>query len=137
MSNFLELALRCEAASGPDRELDVAIYVAVFPFPCVELSDAYQATKDRELAHLYTSSIDAALTLLPTGWVLAKLADSASTEPRNASDPDPVGFEKILGCTAEVADVPGFEAAFAVTRPLAIVAACLRARAATEKRSHE
>jgi len=54
---------RLEAASGPDRELDVEI---------AKLSGTYDSY---EGALYYTSSIDAALTLVPEGWLLETLSE--------------------------------------------------------------
>ena len=62
-----DLIARLEAATGADRELDVGIYRAEFPFPCVELSQECQDEIDEFKAPHYTSSIDAAMTLLPAG----------------------------------------------------------------------
>lgn len=53
MSKYLELAERCEKASGPDRELDKAVALAVYgPEHCRYIE-----------VPAYTSSIDAAMTL--------------------------------------------------------------------------
>ena len=56
-----------EAATGPSRELDEAIYrywrkVTPAPRPGV------MWTTDLEYAPTYTASLDAALTLVPEGW---------------------------------------------------------------------
>jgi hypothetical protein len=68
-----ELAARCEAATGPDRELDAEIAAklcggsAVSP---IDLSGRYWKPGARGfcIAPAYTASIDAALTLVPEGW---------------------------------------------------------------------
>lgn len=52
---LLELADECERAGGPDRSLDLAIICAAFPK--VKLGGVPE----------YTSSLDAALTLVPEG----------------------------------------------------------------------
>jgi hypothetical protein len=64
MSGLLELAERVEKATGPDRELDAAIG-----------SMLYQMKVDREVPGIegcchepVTSSLDAAMTLVPEGW---------------------------------------------------------------------
>jgi hypothetical protein len=54
-SKVQELIARLEAATGPDRDLDVAIIDALFPGA-------------RKFPLEYTASIDAALTLVPEGW---------------------------------------------------------------------
>lgn len=74
MSSMSELIERVEKASGGDRELDVAIYRAEFPFPCVKLSAEAQKKFDQEKAPSYTASIDAALTLLPDGCAVERLS---------------------------------------------------------------
>ena len=80
-----ELALRCEAATVPDRALDAEINVAVRGFP----EKAYQqkngmrpkGTPDLDRMEFvrqwgvsgFTSSLDAALTLVPEGWRVSDL----------------------------------------------------------------
>lgn len=64
-----ELLERLEKATEGSRELDIEIYVTEFPFPCVELHPEDQRNHDEEKAPSYTTSIDAALTLVPEGWV--------------------------------------------------------------------
>jgi hypothetical protein len=53
-----ELIARLEAATGPDRQLDVDIFVEV----------AWTGQGDERTPPAYTSSIDAALTLVPEGF---------------------------------------------------------------------
>jgi hypothetical protein len=79
---LLALAERCETATGPDRELDVAIgltgkfYVAEPRYPSAEPMIGYvdedgvrvepgNGEQDR-LVPCYTASIEAALTLIPS-----------------------------------------------------------------------
>jgi hypothetical protein len=65
---LLELAARCEAATGADRDLDLAIYAALGAVAPVG-DDQYWLSPDKATRHYesliphYTSSIDAALTL--------------------------------------------------------------------------
>jgi hypothetical protein len=72
---LLALADRCEKASGADRELDVQIGAAVWGRPGVlvlrqeVISDIIRAPTEYSYWE-YTSSIDAALTLVPEGWWL-------------------------------------------------------------------
>ena len=80
-NEWLALAERCEAASGPDRELDaLAHWADLFPrkmLECTPMYDSYIATKwsalesDNVAAFLkgatvppYTASIDSAMTLV-------------------------------------------------------------------------
>lgn len=87
---LLELAERCEAATGPDRELDAAIWCALngleYPEPPYfqelphnrfhpELGAFEQGTRAgimlqsyKDNAAIYTASLDAAMTLVPEGW---------------------------------------------------------------------
>lgn len=60
-----ELIAKLEKAEKGSRELDVAIYVTIFPFPCVELHPEAQRYFDEGKAPHYTVSLDAALTLVP------------------------------------------------------------------------
>lgn len=75
MTDLSQLIERVEAATGPDRELDVAIILALHPEagpynphcqgdePIFWNAPYYK----QECPHL-TASLDAALTLLPEGW---------------------------------------------------------------------
>ena len=71
-----DLAQRCEAATGPDRALDCTIR------DTLRLPNDYGAdwgARGHEIpaAHPYTASLDAALTLVPTGyWSLKGYSDS-------------------------------------------------------------
>lgn len=75
-----DLIERLEKATGPDREIDLAIYRAEFPHPAVGLPKRNQDEYDRARGPRYTSSIDAALTLVPEGckW-------EASSYPKNGA----------------------------------------------------
>lgn len=74
---LLELAERVEAATGPDRDLDCAIFCATAASPfdnyfpdCILASmGGFSARVEiSEIAH-YTSSIDVAMSLVPEGFV--------------------------------------------------------------------
>lgn len=69
---FLELALRCEEATGPDRALDAEIA----PLVGLRVVDeghplgrcCYDIHHNSVLLPRFTASIDAAMTLVPLGW---------------------------------------------------------------------
>lgn len=100
---LLELAERCEKASGPDRELDAQIAAA---FHLKQLT--YQSPewiKDPE----FTASLDAAMTLVPEGWEWALENTGGDT------------FGPFVAKFGQLRDIE------AKTLPLAICAAALRA----------
>lgn len=104
---LLDLAARVEAASVPDRELDRAIELAVFP-------DRLSPPVELELL-AYTSSLDAAMTLVPEGWVWSIntfAGGKASACLMNERDEIVRPAEQYIASPA-----------------LALTAACLRARA--------
>jgi hypothetical protein len=63
VSALLELAERCEAATGANKMLDEAIYVTLAIVP--SRADAFVYP-----FYAYTASVDAALTLVPEGYGL-------------------------------------------------------------------
>ena len=68
---LMDLAERCEQASGPDRELDARIYILTTGGSA---ADADYAATDPDVTCKplrYTASLDAALTLVPEGWAWA------------------------------------------------------------------
>ena len=85
---LLELAERCEKATGPDQELDRAIQLAIRkPVPSDKWTgrDAILPQKPRH----YTASLDTAMTLVPEGqesgiiheaW--SRLSDAAALHVR-------------------------------------------------------
>lgn len=104
MSDLLALAERCEAASGPDRELDKAIWL-IAPDQLFEFHSARS---------YYTSSLDAAMTLVPEHDI-----DFQSRQRRSYA-------------AVSFTPVNGFEQrgeGWAATPALALTAAALRARA--------
>lgn len=116
-----DLAARCEAASGPDRELDCLIYCATaqshFEYwggECVlAVQGGFSARLDwKDLPHP-TASIEAALTLVPEGynWSLDYINRRCGAVLNNT----PYGKFAIL--------------ADAATPALALTAAALRAHA--------
>lgn len=116
MVDLLELAARVEGASGADRELDLAIWAAIDP-RAPEVIAA--GRKPLEWLHCYTSSLDAAMTLVPEGmqWSFDSHYKMAGVS-RYWDDPQ-------HGPTCEE------YAGEAATPALALTAAALRARAAT------
>lgn len=88
---LLALAVRCEKASGPDRELDTEIVCAI-TLGVVGI-DAAEPLGDQWCNRLFnydparcwseswlpvphfTASLDAALTLVPEGWVVRLIFD--------------------------------------------------------------
>lgn len=87
-----ELIERLEKATGPDRVLDVAIFAVVSPaygimpelIPVGRSADMTKEVWARQVSPAYTSSIDAALTLMPEGWTRAVDA----TDPESGIDVD-------------------------------------------------
>lgn len=74
MADFMELAERCEKATGPDRELDLAIAkLPIRPHPVPAKATlgqgglAWSGAYGFKCAE-YTASLDAAMTLVPEGW---------------------------------------------------------------------
>jgi hypothetical protein len=84
-AEIIALAERCEGAEGPDRELDANIYQALHPhmhpikalpvgrfFNPSRISERIAAqyiTSGTALAPYYTASLDAAMTLVPSGFL--------------------------------------------------------------------
>lgn len=58
------LAARCEAATGPDRKLDLFIAKAI----CFFDGSRASYSLNQNLFPKYTASLDAAMTLVPEGW---------------------------------------------------------------------
>lgn len=146
-ATLLELADRVEKASGPDRELDGKIFIAVTP----SVSDAgridqmggvvgwwpkgkpYQSARE---VSAYTASLDAAMTLVPDEWRCG--FEQAGVSDHNnlitgwcwpfASSWEPdwqLGYDSYKGHDQ------GAQSA-AVTPALALTAAALRVRAQQE-----
>lgn len=117
---FLEIAERCEQATGPDRESDVAIHTAVTTFeprvggvgwPAGEL--VVPAFPGWEPLPAYTASLDAAITLVPEGFDVHFYLERRG------------GSSAIVTSTKAL----GLARVFAATPALAICTAALRARA--------
>lgn len=65
-----ELIEKLERADGPSRELDAEI-AQTLSLPWDYAADWGPRGRDIQVAHRYTASIDAALTLVPEGWRIA------------------------------------------------------------------
>jgi hypothetical protein len=136
MSDLLKLAERCEAATGPDRELDGAIVVAIDgdrqtilynepgPFPQKAVRGPIRdlmLTGDDLASYInaptYTASLDAATTLVPEGM-------SWGVGPRD-------GTGKAWAWVGSHDDM--YLAKKPATPALALCAASLRARAEIER----
>lgn len=103
---LLALAARCEAAEGPDRELDIAVFHAT--------EQGFIADGWDHLYPLYTASLDAAMTLIP-----ADLFPTIDFVTKRVWIRDAKGFDVAWGSAH----------GFAATVTLSICAAALRAHA--------
>jgi hypothetical protein len=119
---LLALAERCEAATGPDRELDKAIFDAL-PFDALP--------KGIEGIARYTASLDAAMTLVPEGalWEVDHKLNIGPGDTFEQPEGEPArDFRAGVG----IGDVPAqwtYGRNFS-SSALALCAAALRARAA-------
>jgi hypothetical protein len=111
---LLELAERCEKVEAPSYDLNVSIHRVVRAFP-EDWPRAYAGASPTN----YTGSIDAAMTLVPEGLMVAAVKFSNGTGRSNIHDGKDVGGSGI--------DVR------AATPALALCAAALRASAAQSK----
>jgi hypothetical protein len=109
---LVELAERCEAAEGPDREIDLAIIEAIYPgakpYPHSAELFIHAGGHFRLSDFRYTASLDAAMSLVPLSedWEI-------SAGPNDAT-------AMILSCGSR---------SDAKTPALALCAAALRAKA--------
>jgi hypothetical protein len=119
-----DLIERLEKATGPDRVLDGAIFCACAP-RMAECWPHWSKQERLDMPAHYTSSVDAALTLVPEGWGISQLED----ERENEEDPD-----KITGCYVRLAGPSrcGFASTIHHTRAIALCIAALKARAVSE-----
>ena len=80
---LLALAERCETASGPDRDLEIAIW------RLVERPDAAESKVPLPWLANYTASLDAALTLVPEecGWMVMGCAAKVGRQPSRGATP--------------------------------------------------
>jgi hypothetical protein len=120
---LLALAIRCEQATGPDREIDrdIGLMLGLYDNPedlgCFDdTAEAVVGGGGQTFAPpAFTASLDAAMTLVPEGW------SGTATKRANGKG------------LAEV-DRPGSlrKVSWAATPALALCAAVLRARAASQ-----
>lgn len=111
---LIELAERCEAATGPDRELDAAI--ALLHGWTVHKGDNWIGPHGQISVPEFTGSLDAALTLVPERWSCSVAIDETG---RHA--------QAVLGRSHPTNKNVYQEGR---TRPLVTIAAALRAIAA-------
>jgi hypothetical protein len=118
VSQLLDLAERCEKATGPDRELDLEIAIAVWGRPGVlVMRHDPETNTNREYTHWdFTASIDAAMTLVPEGWFFSGL-DQCSPSVQVWTEGNKARYS------------PQLDGLHAATPALALCAASLRARA--------
>lgn len=111
--DLLDLAERCEKAEGPDRALDLAIWNAS---GTRYNTGAYEAP----CCPHFTASIDAALTLVPEGWLftVASYRGEDNAQPFYADCMDEAVFHGADGDAVT---------SLAATPALALCAATLRA----------
>ena len=136
MSALLELAAACEAATGPDRELDIAIAEAIGIVPASYERAVchgkpmmyYWSVSDSHAPHIipdkFTASLDAAVSLMPEGWRVASLFQ------RNCRLPNWIWKAELWHPEADQ-NVRGI-ARNADLAALALCAAALRARASEQ-----
>ena len=125
-ATLLALAERVEAATGADRELDAQVWLACVPGTtrnelcyihkassreCV-IDETRDANRRLIIVPYYTASLDAAMSLVPSGyeWSVNWCGNSVA----NVSE---IGVDYPVHCGG------------AATPALALTAACLRARA--------
>ena len=135
MVDFIGIAVRCEEAPAPDRELDAAI-AGLFS-NSVESDDGdfwwgpYDETPQRVPS--FTGSLDDALTLMPDGWRWV-MRQACGDESKGAffARLESGNFKSITwGKGGDyITDVISGQDTFcwAATAPLALCAASLRAR---------
>lgn len=107
---LLELAERVEKTTGPDRELEIAIWRALNPIHAKIADDMGRVPL--EWLHNYTESLDAAMALVPEGYNVT-LERSDDTWGAVVWHP--------LDSRQDMAEL-------FISAPLALTAACLRAR---------
>jgi hypothetical protein len=123
MSKLLELAERCEKAEGPDRELDAEI-LDVLQNQSWDWWEELDPKWWARGAFTPTASLDAAMTLVPEGWRTAMVSEP-ETDGKWHWRLGPKVDHRLYG--------RGGRDGFAITSPLALCAAALKARATQEQ----
>ncbi len=135
------LAALCEGASGSDRELDCLIGVAIGQFftepnkGWPDRLDYYRRNVDGsvsmpghgfdQMVPAYTASLDAAMTLVPWGWLKEREYRFGLEQDDWIEDRWCARFDQMCGGGGTILAV-------AATPALALCAASIRARAHTE-----
>lgn len=132
-NTLLALAERCEKANGPDRELDVDVWLACVSGATRKRTSYIHGFTGREcvldetrengrliVVRAYTDSLDAPFSLIGGDeyWRVGNDGDGA----------DPSTFKATVTSHDDQSDI-NFHDAHAATAPLALCAAALRARA--------
>jgi hypothetical protein len=134
---LVRLAERCEAATGPDREVDAAIATALgLPHGretgwCNKENGDYYVID--ECAKIYTASLDAAMTLVPEGCSFRLYSHG----DENHADVFQLGEITDNGVTLDRITTELGEAEMCKTPALAVCVAALYARGALRARSPE
>lgn len=141
MTNFNELADRCEKATGADRNLDAQIWaswqgVELLEFDCSRSNtevfsyDGALRYPDWPAAGHYTASIDDAMTLVPKGYWTTLDHFCMSDIPGKTK------WRTFLNRHFEIADRDYLQKSLSValTPALSLCGAALRARAVTVSR---
>jgi hypothetical protein len=121
MTGLIALAERCEAAEGPDIDLDLAI------------SEATKAWKTQATWRQFrpTASLDAAMTLVPERWHLMQMCEGPDETPRSRNFAYNGRGSVHLHCDRKGL-LHNLVCGEAATLPLALCAAALSARASME-----
>lgn len=144
-----ELAVRCEALAGPDRELDALIWALVDPAEherqcsfrgMKHAGHVHTKTEKREhiawygqrFAPAYTSDLNAAMSLIPEGWrirmldasVIGRFSWSLTGPLHEIEDPESPGL---------MVRIPRYACATGPCIVRSLAAASLRARALTPR----
>lgn len=133
MSDLLDLAARCEAAEGPDANLDLDIH------GYIRVGKAW-TSEERSWMHFhgeflsYTASLDAAMMLVPENhnWLVRSDGAFANVSRKDATNTTTVWEDEPT--SQEWLDAEAYRQGHrygnAATPALALCAAALRARAA-------
>ncbi len=135
--DLLRLADRCEAATGPDRELDELICAAVEGATREAQADGHVAYwRGSRWVNVtvcsVTASLDAAMTLVPEGWSVQLVQTSEYDQAQFTGKGRLDEWTAALSPGGAVDPFGRFVHGFSSTPALALVAACCRALAQGE-----